>query len=791
MIKWMNISMKLMYYEYYKLMKSKKLLLLLLGLLAMNLVLLYQSESKTKNYDMYVKNKGVYTEFSTRYHSMPIEQKKAEWSEILAFNKVQWILLGIHSSDMDSELLQELYKECPNYNELSIKYQWLSKNLNRYAYYAKEFLKQESYKEEFSEFIDDMEQRETTIQSFAIFNQVSKFTKQSTLKTSNDYRALENVMIQSDNNTAIESISNYRIPDLGLVTIIVFLCISLFVIERENGVLLLMKTQPRGHTNAILAKFLVLFSIIIGGCFLFYLIPLFALNHWYGLGDLSRSIQSLPMYRNCIFPITVLEFLVLAILLKCFLYVIFGAIISCIFIFIRNSLKCFSFVLLFIAAQYLLYVILPLNSSWNYFKCLNFFYCLNTKELIGNYINLNLFHHPVNVFYVVLVLGSIIGVVMMVCSVMIFNSYYSFKSENILATVMNRIEYMFKTIFAHTSLFWHEIYRQYIHHKVGVLLVVLLGICILDCSKNQTQMFFSVEEASYQSYISILEGKITSKTKTYIESEREYYNNLEEKIKQLAEDPSSNNNASIIMSISFEIQNRKGGFELIEQQYTTLIERNKEKDAVYLVNENAYHSLLENRYLDYKVMAMNAFLLIIIQSILFCGDHKNNAIKVIRTTRNGRSKLYYYKLGISLVSTSIVFICCYLPRYFNFIKGYGASSMDAPLNNLTRYIEVQSGITIGQTLFALLVTKFVFSIIVTITIVYLSIKIRNYMVTLLASTVILFFPSLFLYFKTPVSFHNVLNSTYDIMLVFIALNVLMVLVGHFIQVRMKYHFTNN
>ena len=783
--------MKLMYYEYYKLIKSKKLLLLLLAFLAINLILLYQSESKTKDYDMYVNNKGVYTEFSTRYDSMPIEQKKAEWSEIVAFNNVQWILLGINSSDMDSDLLQELYKECPNYNELSVKYQWLSKNLNVYAYYANEFLKLESYKQEFSEFIDDMEQRETTIQGFAIFNQVSSFTKQSILKTSNDYRALENVIIKSDNNTAIESISNYPIPDLALVTIIVFLCIFLFVRERDNGVLLLMKTQPRGHTNAILAKFLVLFSIIIGGCFLFYLIPLLALNHWYGLGDLSRSIQSIPMYRNCIFPITVLEFLVLAILLKSFLYVVFGAIISCIFIFIRNSLKCFSFVLLFIGVQYLLYVVLPLNSSWNYFKCINFFYCLNLKELIGNYINLNLFHRPVNAFYIVLVLGSIIGVVMIVCSVVIFNSHYSFKSENKLVSVLNRIEYMFKTIFAHTSLFWHEIYRQYIHHKVGVLLVLLIGICILDCSKNQTQVFFSVEEASYQSYISILEGKITSKTKTYIESEREYYNNLEEKIKQLSEDPSSNNNASIIMSINFEIQNRKGGFELIEQQYTTLIERYKEKNAVYLVNENAYHSLLENRFLDYKVMAINIFLLIIIQSILFCGDNKNNAIRVIRTTRNGRSKLYYYKLGIGLLSTTIVFVCSYLPRYFNFVKVYGASSMDAPLNNLTRYIEVQSGITIGHTLLALLVTKFVFSIIVTFAIVYLSIKIRNYMATLLVSTVILFFSSIFLYLKTGVSFHNVLNSTYDITLVFIALNFLIVLIGYFVHVRMKYHFINN
>ena len=141
----------------------------------------------------------------------------------------------------------------------------------------------------------------------------------------------------------------------------------------------------------------------------------FYLTSIYGLPDLSVSSQSVSLFRELAYPISLGTFLTFLTVLRIISFL--G--VSLLFWIILESLSSAAISILIsglvFLLEYLFYRLIPVQSAWALLRVINVFSCLDTVNIYGRYLNLNLLGYPVSaalcnvVFMSVLILGSIAG----------------------------------------------------------------------------------------------------------------------------------------------------------------------------------------------------------------------------------------------------------------------------------------------------------------------------------------------------------------------------------------------
>ena len=127
--------------------------------------------------------------------------------------------------------------------------------------------------------------------------------------------------------------------------------------------------------------------------------------------------------------------------------------------------------------EYLFYRLIPYQSTWVFFRVVNVFSCLDTVNIYGRYLNLNIFGFPVSaslcsvLFMIIIILGSTAGI----------SDVYRRKRPQERSRVLVYLEDLLYKVRDHLFIrlprFALGIYKSFIiQHGLLVLVLLLLGV---------------------------------------------------------------------------------------------------------------------------------------------------------------------------------------------------------------------------------------------------------------------------------------------------------------------------
>lgn len=243
----------------------------------------------------------------------------------------------------------------------------------------------------------------------SVLEKADKLSDLSVFRDTRDPYSLENLALTRRIYAGLEAL-DIRIdytPQKGIYTALDYVYTDLFLLaamlllasavcrsERDSGLLSLIRTTPAGRLHTALAKISAYALSLLAVLLLLYGVNLWYCGAVYGLGDLGRTVQSIPLLMRCPLPVTAGQYLALFLLAKWAAAFVMGLWVLLAALVCRHSLAGWLTALALPAAQFGIRQLIPAASRFNLLKYANLYSLLRTNELLGNYRSLYWFGHP-------------------------------------------------------------------------------------------------------------------------------------------------------------------------------------------------------------------------------------------------------------------------------------------------------------------------------------------------------------------------------------------------------------
>ena len=677
---------KILKYEFKKLLGKKYRIITIVVLIFINTIYFYNTQYE--NNKIFIDNTDRYYELNNIY-SDDLESLEELYNKLEEFNRIYYMyFLNENQSDIlmneDDKLLIENFNNsiyADNKQKLDIDLILTDKIINEMKYVN-------SYKD----YLIKIENEKDTLTKVSIFQNENSFSYNNIIKTADDFSKLKNITVSKDIDDGVISLENNYFSNMIVIIIIAIIALSIFSYDREVKALTLLRTTKNGRTPLLLIKLLTLMISLIIVVGLVYIPIIIVANTLYGFGDLNRSIQSISYFRECNLIITVKQYLQLFILVKLITITLLGLIFSLIIQTTKSIMKTYTSIGSFIICSYLLFKFIPINSPLNTFKFINMFSFLSVDQLIGKYINLNIFAKPINLLGVATLLTIILFPLLI--GISIFLSSREEKKEKSIMNIscISKINTRIGKITVSSSIFINEFYKLFIENRAYLILlgaIIFCGTSINNCSKED--FFYDNDYLIYERYISKIEGEYTREKEEYLQSERILFDEIHNKYYEI-ENQFINKEITQLEyekeKIKLDVKEKKlKAFNEVYEQYIYLKTLNEEKNInANFINKNISENLFNvNKELTQGMILY--LLMIIILPNIFVREYKSEAINLIYSSKE-RNKVFIYKYVISFILVSTLWICIYLPNLINTIIEYGSSFLTAPIQSIKEYMEI-------------------------------------------------------------------------------------------------------
>lgn len=621
---------------------------------------------------------------------------------------------------------------------------------DRTAYYMEDFTQQWNYQKNYRVFLDEMHIRMENMLKLSGFNGKDSFSRKNIEKTTEDFSKVKRVNLNLDNNHGLERLTENLITDYICIFLLFLLCIELFYRERDSGIFLLVKTKENGKMITILSKFLALFIGTIGIALLLYGSNLLLCNKLYGYGNLNRPIQSLPSFRNCIYTLTVGEYLGCYLLVKIFSLCFIAGIFGILFLVFRNKGAIYGSCVLLLGVEAGTYLWIPEVSVLNYFKFINVFYFLDPQKLLGTYYNLNFFEQPVEKILCYLTSIILIMPILVVIGCIVFCVQMQCKKEGVLARIGFWFRRHLKILsFGNTSMFLQEVSKFLIQGKGIVPIVLMLWIGISSVTNATEPYYGNMEDAVYGSYMKTLEGEVTEATIDYIHLEQarfgDYFPLLGEKMAVMTEEEIKDATKEI-ESYGSGMEYKELGLRKLRKQFDKLAERMEKGEKVYLVNKKAMESLFHTPEEDIQTLMETLICMVFLLGILLTSEFRNGMYELQCTTLKGRGILYFWKSILTIFCVVFSFCVFYVPKLANFIRFYGTKGLGGAIQDIP-FAKGKETMEIGMAIVGISLFRLALLLLSAGVMLYLSVKLRNTIFTIIIGAGLSLIPCLAVYNK--------------------------------------------
>ena len=723
---------KILGYEFKKLFSNKAVISSIIILIIISILGFYNNQIKYN--DILIDNLDRYYELEEQYKNN-LEGLKELEEELINYTSIYYMYIENDNNymvidDEEKEIIEKFNKSIysRDFNKLNLDLyliEILSDQINHVSTY-KDYLK-------------SVEEDKDKLLKVSIFHKKGSFSYNNIIKTAEDFQKLNSVETSVGIEKGVTAISNYWISDLSILLIIIILSINIFLQERENEILNLLKANKKGRQPLIITKLItMILSVITITAFVYFSLMIIS-DKLYGFGDINRSIQSISNFRECNLLISVKEYLVLFIIFKICTSIIISIIVTMIIQLNKNVTKSYIAVVTFIFLSYMFYKFIPFNSALNALKYINIFSFLAVGKLLGEYININFFTKAINLFSIYKIMLVTVLPILICINILIFIKEKDIKGKEFNLNIFLKLKSKISRMTIPSTLFFNEIYKIIIENKAYVVILIAVFISISNINIKEERSYDN-NTIIYKNYINKLSGVLTQGKEKYLEREQQkLYSIGDQKLKNeyLLKNNKITRDEYEKKSLKLEILNKKvEAFDEVYNQYQYLKYIKDTKNInVHFIDKNIKEELF-NLKSELNNGIYLSILLIIILSNIFAKEYKSGAIILIQGSKE-RKKLFLYKFIISYIITAILLILVYMPTYINVIDEFGIEFLKAPIQSIEQYMNISANLTIIQFIILESILKCIGVMCITTCIVCLSLLSKNHITTIIISTILL------------------------------------------------------
>lgn len=377
----------------------------------------------------------------------------------------------------------------------------------------------------YSDYLSGIQEQKNSLSSISIFaGNKTSFSSRNIEKSARDYAGLTNTRIEFHLSKGILSASQNSISDVLLVLAVLVLAGGLIYEEKEKGLFHITRATICGRGHSIAARLLALCISTVIVTVLMYGLNLLYFSVTTGVGNLFCSIQSVAPLMESNLPVNILTYLLLCVMTKAGILFLTGTCIVLLSILSKHSFLPYLVCIVCIMASLLLYWLIPPYSSLNWLKYLNLAGLMNTSQLYGRYLNLNLFGYPVSRLSTALAAYLLYLVVLTSATAAAFLRCRNWESKKLQLPAL----FSFRP---HSSLIRHEAYKILIINRGCIVLLFFALLITWRCFS--TQYYLTPAETYYQTIMLQLEGPATREKTNLINAEKEQYDTAFSRIEQI------------------------------------------------------------------------------------------------------------------------------------------------------------------------------------------------------------------------------------------------------------------
>lgn len=740
--------------EFRKLFTSRLFVICLVLFLMINSVGFYFMSA---NDEMHKYELSISEEYNTeleKYLAMDEDTAKAEIKLMQQAYQIASNLNSTSSSDVDAEYMEsiiERYKaESPEAFEKAqkiIEAGFSADSFTAINIIANKF----DYIDQYEVFVNEMESRADAQLRFSIFSKPGTFAYNNIAKTPSDFERLKRIEITPGFDLGLKLATTFELTDYLVLFLVVLVCITLFSIEREKGLTILVKSTPMGRTETLFAKLFVTAVTVVCFGVVYYASTLLVSEISFGLGDLSRSIQSVPEFMNCNLKITVFEYLCLWVVQKVLTLCAVSMMFALLFTLIKSTNITYIVLAVLLGVQFVCFNFIDPLAPLNHFKYINVFYFLSGNGLLGSYLNLNFVTKPVNVLWTYLGFLILCFGACTVASALAFSKQNQFSVKTHLGKFTDNIRRRINIFSHNTTVFGGECFKHYISSKAILVLLVLLFFAYGNFTDDISITYSSGADVAYAAYMNELQGEVTQEKEEFLQNEQSYFDSLYLEIETINSDTTltDDEKSMKIMAVENILDTRGKGFEKVMLQYSTITWVGEELGITpYFINENIGTRLMANSAREWNYFALLLVLSVFTLSSLFAYEHKREMSKLISATQKGKGRLFFAKLSVATITYTVIYILLYLPYMVNFIKTFGITIFSEPLVFLEGFAGLGNDMNIFSALILENLTHIFIGIAAMSFILLMSEKLKSTVTAMTVSTAVTLIPCLLIYFDS-------------------------------------------
>lgn len=694
----------------------------------------------------------IYNAELQKYLSMDKDTAKAELALLQQAYQIASTLNSASSNNMSAEYIEsviESYKtESPEAFEKAQEI--ISEGFSVEKLTAVNLLANKlDYVDQYEVFVEEMQARADFQLKFSVFQKPGTFAYNNIAKTPSDFEHLKGTEITPGFDLGLNFATTFELTDYLTLFLVILVCITLYSVEREKDLTILVKSMPFGRAETLFAKLFVTAVTVAGFTVLYYVSTLAVSEVAFGLGDLSRSVQSVPEFMNCNLKVSVFEYLCLWVLQKVLTLCSVSMIFALLFTLIKSTNITYIVLAVLLGAEFVCYNFIDALAPYNHFKYINIFYLLSGNGLFGSYLNLNFFTKPVNVLWTYLGFLVLCFGVCTVASALAFSKQNQFGVKNPLGKITDNIRRKVHIFSHNTTVFGGECFKHYISSKAILVLLVLLFFAYGNFTDDISITYSSGADVAYAAYMNELQGEVTEEKIEFLENEQAYFDSLYLEIEAINNDTTLTEDEKSMKTMAIEniLDTRGKGFEAVMLQYSTITMVGEELGITpHFINKNIGTKLMASSTREWNNFTLLMVLSVFTLSGIFAYEHKREMSKLISATQKGKGRLFFAKLSVASITYTIIYILLYLFYMVNFIKTFGTDIFAEPLVFLEGFQGMGNDMSILSALILESLAHIFIGIAALAFILLMSEKLKSTVTAMTVSTAVTLIPCLLIYF---------------------------------------------
>ena len=469
------------------------------------------------------------------------------------------------------------------------------------------------------------------LQSVSLFSDPDSVAYQNTVKTAEDFHAMDGVSVSMGHDLAVTEVFADKWADYSIVILICVVC-GLFVAERKEGLWPMIYAAPGGRWKLVCKRIGILFAaawigtvLIVGSKVL--------LCGWvfHGLGEWDRVLQSIPMFQNVPTPFTIAEFWLLYIAVKALGAFWIGLVLWAVLSAISNLGLALTATGLLIGLEFACTAI-PSSSMFAVLRYVNVFSYVDFIPVFSRYLNISVFGGLISGSDLVLAILPFLCLVFAGLNVLIVERKHPVSASNRLLHWADGILRKLDPKLPRCG----EFGKLLIKRKGAILLIIL---AIVAVRMKEPPRAYVPYDPYIQHYQSKFAGPITEDTIAALE--------------EALSNAMDTGNRIGLQTVLDSAQNApEGAWILPTAPY----------DAIWSNNLNNYHR---------RTALFTMLFLVLTLAPIGSQERQNNMTVLLTSTSGGRKRLWFRKQVVLLAVTTFVWLMVYGGELIHTINAYG------------------------------------------------------------------------------------------------------------------------